>query len=138
MEWFGFHFLGFWAADLARWNSARLSLARCPAGVILDCGRHEVGNGRKDDDDWWLDLYVLLSRATRSEDLLLTRAPPVDFLLRGPPAGLHKQLHEAKAKMNDKLEELSKAESEVIMQSFSMHSSSSVVSRYSSLRAAAL
>ena len=60
--------------------------------MILDCGRHEVGNGRKDDDDWWLDLYVLLSRATRSEDLLLTRAPPVDFLLRGPPAGLHKQL----------------------------------------------
>ena len=23
-------------------------------GVILDCGRHESGNGKKDDDDWWL------------------------------------------------------------------------------------
>ena len=22
-------------------------------GVILDCGRHESGNGKKDDDDWW-------------------------------------------------------------------------------------
>ena len=77
---------------MVRRGLARFSFARFRPGVILDCGRHEVGNGKKDDDDWWLDLYVLLSRATRSEDLLLMRAPPVEFLLRGPPAGLHAQL----------------------------------------------
>ena len=60
--------------------------------MILDCARREAGQGRKDDDDWWLDLYVMLSRATRSEDLLLMRAPDVEFLLRGPPASLNKQL----------------------------------------------
>ena len=61
-------------------------------GVILDCGRHESGTGKKEDDDWWLDLYVMLSRATRIEDLLLIRAPAAEFLLRGPPKGLKKQL----------------------------------------------
>ena len=58
----------------------------------MDCGRHEAGQGKKDDDDWWLDLYVMLSRATRSEDILVMRAPPVEFLLRGPPSGLREQL----------------------------------------------
>ena len=61
-------------------------------GVILDCGRHESGRGKKEDDDWWLDLYVMLSRATRIQDLLLMRAPSSKFLLRGPPKGLKKQL----------------------------------------------
>jgi hypothetical protein len=61
-------------------------------GVILDCGRHESGAGKKEDDDWWLDLYVMLSRATRIDDLLLMRAPPVEFLLHGPPRGLQTQL----------------------------------------------
>ena len=46
----------------------------------------------KHDDDWWLELYVMLSRATRLEDLLLVRAPPSSFLLRGPPADLKRQL----------------------------------------------
>ena len=41
---------------------------------------------------WWLDLYVMISRATRLEDLLLIRAPPVDFLLRGPPKFLRRQV----------------------------------------------
>ena len=61
-------------------------------GVIIDCGRHESGPHPKDDEDWWLDLYVMLSRATRLEDLLLMRAPPSSFLLRGPPAMLKEQL----------------------------------------------
>ena len=34
----------------------------------------------------------MLSRATNLEDLLLLRAPSVDFLLRGPPADLRAQL----------------------------------------------
>ena len=62
--------------------------------MVLDCGRHEAGNGRKGDDDWWLELYVLLSRATRHEDLLLMRAPRIEFFLAGPPQGLRKQLEQ--------------------------------------------
>ena len=61
-------------------------------GVVLDCGRHTAGLGRKEDDDYWLELYVMLSRATRIDDLLLMRAPPCEFLLRGPPSGLRQQL----------------------------------------------
>ena len=50
------------------------------------------GQGKKDDDDWWLILYVMLSRATRIQDLLLIRAPPCEFLLHGPPASLQTAL----------------------------------------------
>ena len=60
--------------------------------MVLDCGRRTVGRGRKEDDDYWLELYVMLSRATRIQDLLLMRAPPCEFLLRGPPSGLRQQL----------------------------------------------
>ena len=37
-------------------------------------------------------MHVMLSRATRLEDLLVMRAPGSEFLLRGPPADLSKQL----------------------------------------------
>ena len=62
------------------------------AGVVIDCGRHETGNTRKDDGDWWLDVYVMLSRATRLADLLLLRAPPLSFLSQGLPADIQKRL----------------------------------------------
>ena len=61
-------------------------------GVILDCGRQEGGGHPKEDDDWWLDLYVMLSRATRLDDLLLLRAPGLEFFAKGPPKTLRKQL----------------------------------------------
>ena len=61
-------------------------------GVIIDCGRQEGGAHKKEDDDWWLDLYVMLSRATRLEDLLLLRAPDLDFFAKGPPKTLRRQL----------------------------------------------
>ena len=61
-------------------------------GVIIDCGRQEGGAHPKEDDDWWLDLYVMLSRATRLEDLLLLRAPPSSFLLQGRPPDLKKNI----------------------------------------------
>ena len=61
-------------------------------GVIIDCGRQESGSHKKEDDDWWLDLYVMLSRATRLEDLLLLRAPNLEFFAKGPPKTLQKQL----------------------------------------------
>ena len=38
-----------------------------------------------DDDDWWLHLYVMMFRATRLDDLLLLRAPDVEFLKHGTP-----------------------------------------------------
>ena len=61
-------------------------------GVVIDCGRHASGSTRKDDEDWWLDLYVMLSRATRLDDLLLLRPPELEFFLNGPPKSLKKQL----------------------------------------------
>ena len=61
-------------------------------GVIIDCGRQEGGAHPKEDDDWWLDLYVMLSRATRLKDLLLMRAPDLEFFAKGPPKSLRKQL----------------------------------------------
>ena len=38
------------------------------------------------DDIWWFHLYVMLSRATRMQDMLLLRPPPKQLLERGPPA----------------------------------------------------
>ena len=61
-------------------------------GVVIDCARHEAGQHPMDDGTWWLHLYVMLSRATSSENLLLIRAPGLDFLTRGPPADLAARL----------------------------------------------
>lgn len=60
-------------------------------GVLIDCGR-QGGTDKKEDDDWWLDLYVMPSRATRLQDLLLLRPPDLDFFAKGPPKSLRKQL----------------------------------------------
>ena len=70
----------------------RVSSVSQHTGVFIDCDRHTDGATPKDDDDFWLDLYVMLSRATRLDDVLSFRAPPRDFLLRGPPAGLKQQV----------------------------------------------
>ena len=51
-------------------------------GVIIDCGRQEAGAHPKEDDDWWLDLYVMLSRATKLDALLLIRAPELSFFAK--------------------------------------------------------
>ncbi len=64
------------------------------AGVTIDCARLEPrGRQGTKDEDWWLHLYVLLSRATRMEDMLLLRPPPRAFLEGGPPASVRKALH---------------------------------------------
>ena len=42
------------------------------SGTVVDCGRQK----EKDDDEWWLHLYVMLSRVTSLSDLLLVRPPP--------------------------------------------------------------
>ena len=53
-------------------------------GVIVDCARRVGGAHPMGDDDWWLHLYVMMSRATRLDDLLLLRARGVEFLKRWP------------------------------------------------------
>ena len=47
-----------------------------------------MGNLNTARDDFWSALYVLLSRATRMEDMLLLRCPPKSFFDEGPPAYL--------------------------------------------------
>ena len=57
-------------------------------GTIVDCARlPEMG-----DDNWWLHLYVMFSRVTKLDDLLLFRPPPRDVLERGPPSSIQKSL----------------------------------------------
>ena len=57
-------------------------------GVIVDAGYKDAD----DMDGLWLHLYVMLSRATTSDNLLMLRDPGLDFLSRGPPADLAKRL----------------------------------------------
>ena len=63
-----------------------------PRDVIIDCARRRDGPHPMDEDAWLQDLYVMLSRATKLDDLLLLRAPEAEFLLHGPPKGLQKEL----------------------------------------------
>jgi hypothetical protein len=59
-----------------------------PAGCIFDCA-HAGQFSTK--DDWWVEVYEMLTCATRLEDVLLIRAPPCSFLLQGPPNALRWQ-----------------------------------------------
>ena len=50
----------------------------------MDCARIEPkGRQGASDEQWWLHLYVMFSRATCMEDMLLLRPPPRDLLERG-------------------------------------------------------
>ena len=63
------------------------------AAVTIDCARNEPqGKQGTDDDAWWLNLYVMFSRVTRMEDMLLVRPPPRELLERGPPASVRAAL----------------------------------------------
>ena len=59
-------------------------------GVLIDCGRRSDGRHPMLDETWWVHLYVMLSRATKLEDLLLLRPPEAKFLERGPPKNLQR------------------------------------------------
>ena len=50
------------------------------------------GNRGMVDGDWWLNLYVMFSRATQMSDMLLLRPPPRQLLEAGPPASVRKAL----------------------------------------------
>ena len=63
------------------------------AKVTIDCARAEPQGSRgMSDDEWWLNLYVMLSRVTRMEDMLLLRPPPRTLVERGPPASVRRAL----------------------------------------------
>ena len=77
------------------------------AGVTIDCARiepNESGKQGANDDQWWLHLYVMLSRATCMEDMLLLRPPPRALLERGPPPHIQKALSAFEAKIADSVE----------------------------------
>ena len=68
----------------------------------MDCARlPEQGDMGMSDDNWWLNLYVMFSRATRMEDMLLLRPPPRDFLERGPPMSVREQLKDFDKKIQN-------------------------------------
>ena len=63
------------------------------AKVTVDCACNEpVGNQGTSDDEWWLHLYVMFSRVTRMQDMLLLRPPPRTLLERGPPVSVREAL----------------------------------------------
>ena len=61
-------------------------------GVVIDCAKRDTGARQTDLQDYWLHMYVMLSRATSLRDILLLRAPTASFLLQGPPRELAKRL----------------------------------------------
>jgi len=67
--------------------------------VTIDCARQEPqGQRGADDDAWWLNLYVMFSRATQMQDMLLVRPPPRWLLERGPPKSVKEALKDFQKK----------------------------------------
>ena len=71
----------------------------CEQGVLIDCAKRDAGAHATDPDDYWLHMYVMLSRATSLRDILLIRAPDATFLLQGPPRELKKRLQMFQARV---------------------------------------
>ena len=62
-------------------------------GVTIDCARNApVGQTGMQDGAWWLHLYVMFSRATCMEDMLILRPPPRELLEAGPPHSVRRAL----------------------------------------------
>ena len=54
--------------------------------LIVDCIRPSWLKGRGDaDHEYWMHLYVMLSRARRMQDMLVINPPSQEELLVGPP-----------------------------------------------------
>ena len=70
-------------------------------GVVIDLRR----GGGVLDDDWWLNIYVMLSRARRLENILLLgfSQQVEDLLRRGPPASLVDRIKKLELKAADTL-----------------------------------
>jgi hypothetical protein len=74
-------------------------------GVTIDCARIEPrGKQGASDDQWWLHLYVMFSRATCLEDMLLLRPPHRELLERGPPPHVQKALLSFEARIAESVE----------------------------------
>ena len=67
-------------------------------GVVVDLRRA----GGLEDDDWWLAIYVMLSRARKLTNMILIGVTPQveDLLRKGPPTNL--------IKFTERLEEAAK------------------------------
>ena len=65
-------------------------------GVLVDLRRA----GGLEDDDWWLSIYVMLTRARKLENLILLGATEQvgDLLCRGPPSYLRDMTDKLEAK----------------------------------------
>ena len=76
-------------------------------GVVADLRRA----GGLEDDDWWLAIYVMLSRARKLDNLILLGfTPQVEELLRrGPPENLIKVTNRLETTAATTLESLSAA-----------------------------
>ena len=73
--------------------------------MTIDCARIEpAGKVGASDEQWWLHLYVMLSRTTCMEDMLLLRPPPRELLERGPPAAICEALTALERKVADNVE----------------------------------
>ena len=74
-------------------------------GVTIDCARIEPqGRQGVHEDQWWLHLYVMFSRATCLEDMLLLRPPPRELLERGPPVAIRAALELFEARIAESVE----------------------------------
>ena len=56
------------------------------------------------DDEWWLHVYVMLSRATCMEDMLLLRPPPREKRECGPPKSVRLALQRVEALIEESTE----------------------------------
>ena len=71
-------------------------------GTTIDCARLQPqGAQGLRDDQWWLHLYVMLSRVTCMRNLLLLRPPTRDFLERGPPSSVREALKQFEQKSDN-------------------------------------
>ena len=82
--------------------------------MTIDCARNEPhGHQGTSDDEWWLNLYVMYSRVTKMEDMLLLRPPPRTLLERGPPASVREALQRF-----EQTEKHTVADAEILAQRF--------------------
>ena len=74
-------------------------------GVTIDCARIEPkGRQKVHDDQWWLHLCVMFSRATCLEDMLLLRPPPRELVERGSPPAVQAALESFEARIAESVE----------------------------------
>ena len=63
-----------------------------------------LAKGNHDDAEWWLNVYVMISRATSMDGLLLWSLPDREFFSRGPPDYIKKGLPPLIARAEQEME----------------------------------